>query len=304
LHARAEILHHIGTDCMQARQYGLAVRCIRRAITLYPCPTFSNSLIASLDALRQSSVLGDYCDTLAPRDIAPHWLIACQPKSGSTFLRNVLCEVTGFREIYLCHHTELSAQDLFYPILLEFAAVPTVTHQHCRATAANIQLMQAFGIQPVVLVRNLHDVLVSLREYLSAGAIRGTRFEVDAWMQASPQRQIDQLIDLVVPWHLEFLASWQACDRERRLPMLWLSYAAMIADKSAALHEILSFHGLAATGEQVAGAIAKVERTPERNRFNHGIEGRGRATLTSEQQHRIRRMADYFPSVDFTPLGI
>ena len=47
-----------------------------------------------------------------------------------------------------------------------------MTHQHCRATEANVQLMQAFGIRPVVLVRDLHDVIVSLRDYFNGGAIR------------------------------------------------------------------------------------------------------------------------------------
>ena len=301
---RAEILTNLGTDFMNAVQPEHALLCFRQAIALYPCPTFSNNLISILAKLGRPAVLADYCDTLEPKDLAPRILLACQPKSGSTFLRNVLQEVTGWREIYLCLHTELSAQDLFYPVLLEYARTPTVTHQHCRATEANVQLMQAFGIRPVILVRDLHDVIVSLRDYFNGGAIRTTQFEEAAWQALPPERQTDQIIDLVVPWHLEFLATWQKADRTGRLPVLWMTYAQMVQDKAAAVRRILTFYGLEAADERIASIIAKVGASPERNRFNKGVSGRGRDGLTSEQKARILRLAAYFPATDFTMLGI
>lgn len=301
---RAEILANLGTDFMQAAQPEHALLCLRQAIALYPCPTFSNNLISTLAKLGRPAVLADYCDTLEPKDLAPRMLLACQPKSGSTFLRNVLKEVTGWREIYLCLHTELSAQDLFYPVLLEYAGTPTVTHQHCRATEANVQLMQAFGIRPVILVRDLHDVIVSLRDYFNGGAVRTTQFEEAAWQALPPERQTDQIIDLVVPWHLEFLATWQKADRTGRLPVLWMTYAEMVQDKAAAVRRILTFYGLEAADERIAAAVTKVEARPERNRFNKGVSGRGREGLTSEQKAHILRLAAYFPGTDFTMFGI
>ena len=115
---------------------------------------------------------------------------------------------------------------------------------------------------------------------------------------------MDQIIDLVVPWHLEFLATWQKADRTGRLPVLWMTYAEMVQDKAAAVRRILTFYGLKAADERIAAAVAKVEASPERNRFNKGVSGRGRDGLTSEHKARILRLAAYFPGTDFTMLGI
>ncbi len=298
---RADILYNISTDFMNAGHQEQALFCLRRAIALYPCPTYSNNLVNILAKLDRPSVLADYCDTLEPGEIAPRILLACQPKSGSTFLRNVLQEITGFRDVYFCHHTELASQDLFYPALLEFAQTPTVTHQHIRATEPNLQLMQAFGLRPVVLVRNLDDVVLSLRDYFTSGAVRGTLFDTDTWMQSPPERQADQIIDLVVPWHLEFLASWQRTERQRRVPVLWMRYEEMVADKPAAVAKVLAWHGLEASPDRIAAALAAVEERPGKNRFNKGVTGRGREGLTAAQKDRIRHLMTYFPETDFRP---
>ena len=42
---------------------------------------------------------------------------------------------------------------------------------------------------------------------------------------------------------------------------------------------------------------------PPRNRFNGGIEGRGREALTTWWKVRIVRLAGYFPAGYFPPMG-
>ena len=304
LRYRADFFAAMGSGFFSRRLIQGAVLCQRHALALYPCPTFQNNLINALAELKSPSTLSDYSGALEPAQLAPHLLLACQPKSGSTFLKNVLAEATGFQDVYLFHAAELSAQDIFYPILLEFAQTPTVTHQHCRATEANLQILQAFGMRAVVLVRNLADVLVSLQEFLTGGAIVGTRFDPAAWHALSPERQLDQLIDLVVPWHLEFLASWQQAEKERRIPILWLTYEAAMADKPGAVRSILEFYGLGISSEKVTAALAAVSATPEKNRMNKGVSGRGKTALTETQQARIRHLAGYFPGTNFADYGI
>ena len=304
LRHRADFFTAMGSSFFARRLIQGSLLCQRHAIALYPCPSFQNNLINALAELKAPSTLTDYSDLLEPQQLAPHLLLACQPKSGSTFLKNVLAEVTGFRDIYLFHAAELSAQDIFYPILLEFADTPTVTHQHCRATEANLQILQAFGMRAVVLVRNLHDVLVSLREFFTGGAIVGTRFDVPAWHTLSLEQQMDLLIDLVVPWHLEFLASWQQAEREKRLPILWLTYEEAMRDKQGTIDRILDFHHLSISSEKIQSSITSVLATPEKNRMNKGISGRGDAALTEMQKARIHHLSAYFPSTDFASYGL
>ncbi|HEX2750760.1 MAG TPA: hypothetical protein VHM91_22335, partial [Verrucomicrobiales bacterium] len=113
----------------------------------------------------------------------------------------------------------------------------------------------------------------------------------------------DQIIDLVMPWHLEFLASWQRVDRSGRLPVLWMCYEEMTADKPAAVRRVLTWHGLKVDEDRIEEAILKVERSPEKNRFNKGVIGRGREGLTEGQKRRIRQMMTYYPAADFSACG-
>ena len=54
----------------------------RKAIALYPCPTFSNNLISALAARRTIRFSQTIVIRLTLDEIAPHILLACQPKSG------------------------------------------------------------------------------------------------------------------------------------------------------------------------------------------------------------------------------
>ena len=304
LRHRADFFHALGLAFFRTGMVAEALPCQRRAIALYPCPTFSNNLINTLALLREPSVLRDYCDTLEPKDLAPRILIACQPKSGSTFLKNALCDLTGFQDVFLFHASGQSEQDLFFPALLEFATVPTITQQHCRAAEANLQLLQAFGMRAVVLVRNLADVVVSLRDFYNQGAVLGTFFHPDTWKSLLPEQQADALIDHIVPWHLQFLAGWQQADRERRVPILWLTYEELMRDKPAAVARVLAFHGLGAPPEKITAALAAQESDHRRNRFNAGLSGRGQSALTSAQHARLRHLASAYPSTDFSSFGL
>jgi hypothetical protein len=189
---RADFFAAMASAFFERRAFGGAVLCQRQAIALYPCPTFQNNLINALAELPAPSVLSDYTDTLEPDELAPHLLIACQPKSGSTFLKNILCEATGFRDTYLFHAAELSTQELFYPVLLEFADVPTVTHQHCRATEANLQMMQAFGMRAVVLVRNLFDDVLRKNVAFSTDYRASLRTPHSPYIRSATARRVNR----------------------------------------------------------------------------------------------------------------
>lgn len=301
---QAEFFHGMGLAFFMESMFQEALQCQRRAIALYPCPTFQNNLVNTLDCLRSPSVLEDYCDTLLPADLAPHLLIACQPKTGSSFLKNALCRITGFRDVFFFHASGQAEQELYLPILLEFATIPTVTQQHCRASEANVQMMQAFGIRPVVLVRDIHDIVVSLHDFYLQGAVRGTFFSPADFAAMTEESRLDLIIDHVVPWHLQFVASWQQVEREQRLPLMWLTYETMMADKPAALRGVLRFWGLEYPPERVEAGVETALADGRRNRLNKGVSGRGLTGLSPGQKDRIRSLARHFPSADFGILGI
>ncbi|MBA2704279.1 MAG: hypothetical protein H0U60_10550, partial [Blastocatellia bacterium] len=79
-----------------------------------------------------------------------------------------------------------------------FADLDTVTQQHCRASDANVHLMQAFGIRPVVLVRNIFDSVMSLLDFYNKGAFQTSYFRAD-WQALDEELKIDLLIENVIP---------------------------------------------------------------------------------------------------------
>ena len=100
--------------------------------------------------------------------------------------------------------------------------------------------MQAFGIRPVVLVRNIFDSVMSLLDFYNIqGAYQSTYFRAD-FPSLDEETQIDLLIDNVIPWYFQFVASWSLVEKQGRLQVLWLSYEELTGDKPAAIQRVLN----------------------------------------------------------------
>jgi len=179
----------------------------------------------------------------------------------------------------------------------------TVTQQHCRASDANLHLMQGFGIRPVVLVRNIFDSVMSLLDFYNSGAFQTSYFRAD-WPALDENTKIDLLIENVIPWYFQFVASWDLAEKQKRIELQWLTYEDLVADKPAAVLKVLEFYGLGAPRRDVEQRIKQIESDERKIRFNKGVIGRGRSALNDLQQGQIRRLARYHPSTDFGRLGL
>jgi hypothetical protein len=248
--------------------------------------------------------LADFAPDISDDTLGKHIFIACMPKSGSTFLKHALCRITGWREASLTFAFLQNEEELYLPHLRAVATQDTVTQQHCRATIPNIQLMQAFGIRPIVLVRNLFDTVVSYTDFFDSGATINT-FLGGRWKNFEREQRIDLMIDLIVPWYLGFYASWSDAMARGQLDCLLLRYEEMIADKPKALARITEFHALDIPEDACAAAVAAIEGDADKNktRYNTGVAGRG-GELSDAQRERIRHLTAYYHDVDFGPLGL
>src|SRR5437868_1490212 len=70
--------------------------CCRKAIGIYRGPGFQVNLTNSLLAAKQHAELADLTSEITPEQLGRHIFIACAPKSGSTFLKNLLVTLTGY----------------------------------------------------------------------------------------------------------------------------------------------------------------------------------------------------------------
>ncbi len=299
----ADALHSIAVTFSRNHQYEISLPILRKAISIQPCPTYYVSLTNALAYTKEPARLCDYTTSYSPAHLGKHIFIACTPKSGSTFLKNALVNLTKFRPIFSVFAALQNEHDLDLPIWIKFGKTDTVTQQHCRASEANIQLMQAFGIRPVVLVRNIFDTVISLRDFYRTGFTDTTYFNREDFDIFTERQQTDLIIDNVLPWYFQFISSWQRAETNCRVEAHWLVYEEMISDKAGTLERLLRFYGLNAQRATIEQVIDATESDTRRNRFNKGIIGRGE-TLSAKQKERIAALARYYPSADFRCVGL
>ena len=280
-----------------------SVWCCRKAISIYPAPGSYVNLTNSLAATGERAQLSDFTTEITTEQLGKHIFIACVPKSASTFLKNLLVNVTGYRDLFAVYAAGQTEHEIYLPTLRELAHLDTVTQQHCRASDANIHLMQAFGIRPVVLVRNIFDSVMSLLDFYNKGAFQTSYFRAD-WPALDEETKIDLLIENVVPWYFQFVASWDLAEKQQRLEIQWLGYEELVADKPASVLKVLEFYGLGASRRGVEQRIKEIESGQRKIRFNKGVTGRGRSGLDDRQKEQIHRLTRYYPSADFTRIGL
>ena len=299
----ASVVDAIGLIFFKRGDFGASLQCTRKAISIKPSPGFQVNLENALRASVQRAVLSDFTDEITREQLGRHIFIACVPKSGSTFLKNVLLKLTGYRDAFVAYTPAQFEQDLYLPGVINVARADTVTQQHSRASDANVQLMQAFEIRPVVLVRNIFDAVISLLDFYNGGASSNSFFRGD-YEFLDEQTRIDLLIDNLVPWYFQFVASWELAEKQGRLDIFWLSYEEMIKDKPVSVTNLLKFYGLGAPQRAIEQQIREIESEKRRTRFNKGIPGRGEAKLSESQKCRIRSFARYFPTTDLSRIGL
>lgn len=293
----------LGLSLFQRRHFRASVLCFRKAHSIYPMPGTHVNLTNALAMSGLPAHVSDYAADINPEDLGRHIFIACVPKSASTFLKNLLVGLTGFRDVFMVYAAGQTEHELYLPTVLEAARADTVTQQHCRASDANVQMMQAFGIRPVVLVRNIFDSVMSLLDFYNSGAFYNTYHRAD-FQGLDREAQIDLLIDNAIPWYFQFVASWDLVEKQRRLDILWLTYEELTRTKAASVAKVLEFYGLGAPVRAVEQKIRETESEKRKTRFNKGVAGRGESGLSDLQKERIRSLARFYPSTDFGRVGL
>lgn len=299
----AEAIHGIGNSYFSEGQFEPAAKCFRKAILVDACPSYHVNLSNALSAAGMVARLSDFGPWLEKDKLGHHMFITCMPKSGSTFLKNVLCDLTGYADHYFFFAHGQNEHDLYLPVMLKFAGDNTVSQQHSRASHANVQLMQAFEIKPVVLVRNIFDAMMSQLDFYNQGAAFNSYHRGD-FEKLDEETKIDLLIQYVAPWYFQFLASWQKVEEEKKLEIMWLSYEELIADKPRTVENVLKFYGLKHKRAEIENTINSVEQDGRRNRFNRGVAGRGKTRLSQAHKDKIAELKRFYPSVDFSRIGV
>lgn len=265
--------------------------------------TFRETLSICLARTRKKAKLSDYSDCLTESDLGKQIFVCCFPKSGSSFVKYVMMNLTKYAEIAVYIGGSQNEQEIDLANIIHFAKADAVAQVHCRATEPNLQILQAFNIDPVVLVRNLYDSIVSMTDYIDRGLDNLVFFSGDfrGWDRNT---KVDAVIAKYAHWYVEFFASWYRVIEEKRLRCHWLLYEDVMTDKVSSVSNICGFLDIEATENEIRDAIELTDNDKGATLYNKGVGGRGMQELTQPQIDRIKSLTKYYGDVDFSKIGL
>jgi len=224
----------------------------------------------------------------------PHILIACMPKSGSTFLTNIIAALPGFRRAELVPDFGHREQELDEPCLRGADRFAYVAQNHVRNSQWTADMCRQYGLTKVVLVRSLLDVVVSIRDHLRRESAVFPIFFAEAHHAAMDDARLEEMIvRLALPWYLNFYMGW------RRAPdALLVEYEELAERPAAVAARVLAFAGVPASEADIEQAVAAASGS--HSRLNVGVKGRG-ARLRPRTLHTLLELLDFYPEADADP---
>ena len=236
-------------------------------------------------------------------------VVAAAPRSGSTYLSNVLSEVTGFQYFRLCSGYSSNEHDLYLPALCLMNPHGCVSQLHMKGTFHNASLIKAFGIRPVILVRNIYDTVLSLLANLrnkekQANYGTGKSGYSFIWLTENTRNMddeqlLDMIIDLAIPWYVNFYASWDRLCEQHAVDALWVTYEDIMENKSRTIQNIVKHVEIKNNTDFAMDILEKKHHT-----FREGISGYGEACLTEPRKKKICSLFSHYTNICFDKYGL
>ncbi|MFB2552318.1 hypothetical protein [Ensifer soli] len=256
------------------------------------------------------------------RATAPNILVACAPKSGSTFISAMLAEAANLAIVSLTFPA--GSQKLFSQTYLreqEFDELALLQHgvrgkgyvaqHHVRCTPYLCRQLAFFHIRPIVTYRNVFDCLVSLDDMFMSWRDQEPDAATRYFKDGLPDRftrmeRADRLIALAHrygAWYLQFYLSWKTCERMGLVSPLWISYERdFLADKAKMASDIAGFVGAPSLSAEAVRQRLEGEAETASHRLNRGIAGRGEDVPAPARAVILSIFAPYEDEFDLTDL--
>ena len=239
-----------------------------------------------------------------PGNDKPIIVVAAAPRTGSTFLSVVLSEVTKLQRFRLCSGYATNEHDLYLPALCIVNDSGCVSQMHMKGSFHNASLINRFKIRQIILVRNIYDIVASLFDDLRKkeeipGYHTGEIGYSFLWLDSATKNMndedlIDMIIDLAIPWYVNFYVSWYRLAEQNIVNPIWVNYEDMMNDKNNTIISILNFIDFPFNGEINSTILNEKYST-----YNMGGSGRGNILLSDERKRRIMEKFSYYEDVNF-----
>ena len=161
--------------------------------------------------------------------------------------------------------------------------------------------MRAWGITPILTLRNIFDCIVSFddmtkakRRDLHYGWVPDAPFLLPSdYADLEPAARYELVAASLGPWLVNFAVSWRRCESAGVVRPLRLQYETDILDPARLTAMLQSYLGLDVV--QSARLLAYAQRPDmTRGRFNMGVVGRGRQLLPTCILDRLEAYVRHF----------
>ncbi len=235
-----------------------------------------------------------------------HILIACFPKSASRRLTEILLGHQSLSETalnYSLRTNEVEGLDVGY--LAAANSFDYVCHSHLRCYRTLPHLLARFNIKTLLLVRNIYDCVVSLKEHIDGcnGHIAHLARVPDTFEEMSDEEKYGFVIDHIVPWYVSFYVSWQDYLAKEMVLASWITYEELIADSVSSVLRSLQEINIHCQRAELDNIVRQIDQHREQN-VNVGRSGRGKELLTDAHIIRIKQLFLPFRHYDLSRLGL
>ena len=190
----------------------------------------------------------------------------------------------------------------FISAYLDGEKPPAVGHLHMQALPANRNIIEMFGIKPVIMLRNIPDMLASYWDMLDTDATAradGLNCLIPHdFVALSREEKADFMIDIVAPWYVSYFATWKTFHADAPQTVCVLHYDEFQNDPAATLFRALAHAGFHTPRLRCEAAIEKVRGDRSRFRFNQGVAGRGREYFSAAHLQRLDRMLALYKQLE------
>lgn len=235
-------------------------------------------------------------------------LIAAYPRSASNYLSYLISETLGFERRKLSMGTGFFHETIYLPKLVDSLSTNSVVTQHIRANSELRSFIHELDLKIIILVRNIFDVIISYNDYISKHGWspldpdKGSKYPefCKDYFDFEDSVKFDYIIEMVVPWYISFYVSWYNYTvAEKNIKGIWLTYEKLFEEQKSSLLSIFKFYDFE-TDESV---IEELIKSNVKVNYNKGYSGRGKQ-LTNSQKDRVRSYTSFFPSIDFSLIGL
>ena len=233
----------------------------------------------------------DALASLAGLKSHPHILVACMPKSGSTFLAEAIGKYNGFRRARLIPTWGAREQELCSIKLSRYNHNQYVAQHHLRNSEWTQYLITKYNLTPVVLVRDLFDVVISFRDHLRKEGLDWPMAHFTSHHQAMGDAELEEaVVRLAMPWYMNFYAGWRSDPNA-----LFIHYEDLINAPEKTIIDILKHSGVTPLPEKVKQSLERGKKV--NTRLNVGITGRGKS-LSPCAAEELQKLIDLYPEFE------